>query len=213
MNSIMAQPLVLLIAGWTSGISIYLTVALLGISGRMGWIDLPGDMSTLSHLLVIIIALAVFAVEFVADKVPYVDSVWDSVHTFIRPLGAAGLGVLAGVDQGPIAQTLYAVLTGTIALDMHAVKATSRLAINTSPEPFSNIAASFTENASVIFIFWFFIKHPVWACLLIILFLFLSFLFLRMMWRFVRKLFKRAPIEKAKPAAVMANDPGSSHVA
>lgn len=208
MSGILSQPLVLLLAGWTSGISIYLTVALLGISGRAGWIVLPGDMKVLSHLLVIIAALAVFAIEFIADKVPYVDSAWDSVHTFIRPLGAAGLGVLAGVDQGPIAQTLYAVLTGTIALDMHAVKATSRLAINTSPEPFSNIAASFTENAAVFFIFWFFIKHPIWACLLILTILALSFLFLRMMWRFARKLFGR----KSKESVQSQVSPPAAHV-
>src|SRR3989338_10229176 len=115
MSPAVTQPLVLLLAGWCAGISVYLTVALLGICGRFGWIELPGEMQALTHLLVITAAVVIFLIEFVADKVPYVDSAWDSVHTFIRPLGAAGLGVLAGVDQGPIAQTLYAVLTGTIA--------------------------------------------------------------------------------------------------
>jgi hypothetical protein len=193
MNAALTQPLVLLLAGWCSGISVYLTVALLGISGRMGWLDLPGDMKVLSHPLVIALALAIFVVEFVADKVPFVDSAWDSVHTFIRPLGAAGLGALAGVDQGGVAQTLYALLTGTIALNAHTVKATSRLAINTSPEPFSNILASTAENASILFLFWFFIKHPLLAALLIVLLLVGSFFFLRMMWRFVGKLFKGRP--------------------
>ena len=192
LNSALSEPLVLLLTGWSSGISVYLTAALLGICGRMGLIQLPGEMSTLSNIFVIIIALAVFAIEFVADKVPYVDSAWDSVHTFIRPLGAAAIGVMAGTDQGPVFQTIFAVLTGTLALNTHAVKASARLAINTSPEPFSNIAASFSENALVLFMFWFFIKHPIWAALLIGLFLVLSFLFLRMMWRFVKSLFRKS---------------------
>lgn len=154
-------------------------------------------MTALTNPFIIAVAVAVFLVEFVADKVPYVDSAWDSVHTFIRPLGAAGMGMLAGTDQGPAAQMLFALLTGTVALNTHAVKASARLAINTSPEPFSNIAASFTENVFVFFLFWFFIKHPILAELLIIALLVLSFLFLRMMWRFVMKLFGRK-----KPAAV-----------
>ena len=191
-NTFFSESLVLLLAGWCSGISIYLTVALLGICGRFGWLALPGGMETLSHPLVIVLAIAIFAVEFLADKVPYIDSAWDSVHTFIRPLGAAGIGMLAGTGDGPVAQTIFALLTGTIALNTHAVKASARLAINTSPEPFSNIAASFSENALVLFMFWFFIKHPIWAAMLIGLFLFLSFLFLRMMWRFVRSLFRKS---------------------
>ena len=158
----------------------------------MGWIELPGEMSSLSNILIIAAALVVFAIEFVADKVPYVDSAWDSVHTFIRPLGAAAIGAMAGTEHGPVAQSLFAVLTGALALNTHAVKASARLAINTSPEPFSNIAASFGENAAVIFMFWFFIKHPIWAALLIIALLVLSFLFLRMMWRFVKGLFRKS---------------------
>ena len=142
MTPALMQPMVTLLTGWCSGISVYLTVALLGISGRMGWMDLPGDLSGVTNPLVIGLAALLFLVEFVADKVPYVDSVWDSVHTFIRPLGAASLGALAGVDQGPVSQMLYALLTGTVALNTHAVKASARLAINTTTEPFSNIIAS-----------------------------------------------------------------------
>ena len=198
----LAEPLVVLLAGWCSGISVYLTAALLGISGRMGWIQLPGEMQSLSNILIIIAALAVFAIEFVADKVPYVDSAWDSVHTFIRPLGAAAMGAMAGTEHGPVVQSLAAILTGTLALNTHAVKASARLAINTSPEPFSNIAASFGENATVIFMFWFFIKHPVWAALLIVGLIVLSILFLRMMWGFVSKLFRKsthAPLSPRSP--------------
>ena len=162
----------------------------------MGWIELPGSLSSLSNIVIIAAAVAIFAIEFVADKVPYVDSAWDSVHTFIRPLGAAGLGFMAGSDHGAVVQTLYALLTGTFALSTHAFKASARLAINTSPEPFSNIAASTTENASVFFVYWLFIKHPVIASALIVLILVLSFLLLRMLWKFVVKFFKRKPVDK-----------------
>ncbi len=192
LNPALAEPLVVLLAGWCSGISVYLTAALLGISGRMGWIQLPGEMQALSNIFIILAALAVFAIEFVADKVPYVDSAWDSVHTFIRPLGAAAIGAMAGTEHGPVVQTFAAVMTGTLALNTHAVKASTRLAINTSPEPFSNIAASFGENATVIFMFWFFIKHPIWAAVLIVGLIVLSILFLRMMWGFVSKLFRKS---------------------
>ncbi|HTL70379.1 MAG TPA: DUF4126 domain-containing protein [Candidatus Eisenbacteria bacterium] len=190
MDAVMQQAVVLL-AGWSSGISVYLTVALLGLSGRFGWIDLPSGMDPLTHPLIIALAILVFAVEFVADKIPFIDSAWDSVHTFIRPLGAAGLGAMAGTQYGPLAQTGYALLSGTIALDMHAVKASSRLAINTSPEPFSNIAASVAEHSLVIGVFWLFIKHPYLAVGVILLILVATYFFLRMVWGFVRQLFRR----------------------
>lgn len=191
MPAVLGEYLIVLIAGWSSGISVYLTTAILGISDRAGWISLPGGMDTLSNWLIIVTACLLFAVEFVADKVPYVDSAWDSVHTFIRPAGAAAMGYLAGTELGPIAQTFFALTTGTIALDMHAVKASTRLAINTSPEPFSNIGASIAEHSFVFFVYWFFIKHPVLAAMLIIAVLVIGFLILRALWRFVRRLFRR----------------------
>ena len=87
MTPALMEPMVTLLAGWCSGISVYLTVALLGISERMGWILLPGNLQQLSNLFIIILAIAVYLIEFVADKVPFVDSAWDSVHTLIRPVG------------------------------------------------------------------------------------------------------------------------------
>ena len=186
----MQQYLVLLLAGWSSGVNLYLTIALLGLSGRFGWIDLPGGLEVISHPLVIAAAIFMYVIEFVADKVPFVDSAWDAIHTFIRPSGAALMGFLAGQENGPAVQAALAVLTGGIALDMHTVKASSRLAINTSPEPFSNIAASLAEDAAVIFLFWFFVKHPIIASLIILLILIGTFFILRMLWRFVLRLFR-----------------------
>ena len=197
----LTQQIVPLFAAWSSGISIYLTVVLLGVAGRMGWVELPGALQTLSNPLIILLAALVYAVEFVADKVPYVDSIWDSFHTFIRPLGAAGLGYMAGSEHGAMLQTGYAMLAGTIALDTHAVKATARLAINTSPEPFSNIAASVVEDSAVIGLFWVLTKHPWIAALIVVLFLCLSFLFLKMMWGFAKKIFRFFSVTKNETPA------------
>ena len=200
--------LVLILAGWTSGISIYLTVALLGISQRAGWIQLPGQLVHLSNILIIGAAILIYAVEFVADKIPFVDSLWDWVHTSIRPIGAGLIGYTAGTDLGPVVQTLLALGTGTMALDMHAVKSSTRLAINTSPEPFSNIGASLAEQSSVFLLFWFFIKHPILASALILGLLVLSFFFLRMLWRFVVKIFRgKRPSRAAESPAVPAGAP------
>lgn len=190
--------LILLLAGWSSGISVYLSVALLGLCGFFGWIHLPGELAVFANPIVFILALAIFAIEFIADKVPYVDSAWDSVHTVIRPLGGFAIGYLAGSEHGPLIQTLYGMFAGTLTLDMHMAKAAGRLAINTSPEPFSNIAASTAEQGLVILMYWFFVRHPVMAGLIIAGILVLAFLLIRVLWRFAKKLFSRP---KTAPAA------------
>jgi len=189
-----------LLIGWASGISIYLTIALLGICGRMGYMVLPANLEVLSHPLVIGASLLVFAVEFFADKVPLLDSAWDSIHTFIRPIGAASLVFMASSDHGPALQMTYAILTGAIALDMHAVKASTRLAVNASPEPVSNMIVSIAEDTAVVVMFWFFIQHPILASLIIIVFLVGSFFILRALWRFVLAVFRREKIAQNKPA-------------
>lgn len=176
--------------GWSSGFNVYLTASILGIGSRLGWVTLPGGMDVLGHPLIIALAVTMFAVEFVADKIPFVDSAWDSVHTFIRPTAAAFAGYLAGTEYGPLAQTALATFTGTLALDAHAVKATTRAAINTSPEPFSNIAASLGEDTFVIFLLWFVHQHP-WITLAIVLTLVvLSYFILRMLWGFLKTVFR-----------------------
>jgi hypothetical protein len=166
-------------------------VALAGICGRMGWLHLPAGLESLTHPAIIALALFVFIIEFVADKVPFVDSAWDSVHTFIRPAGAIAMGILAGSEHGPLVQTAFAVLTGAITLSVHTTKASTRLAINTSPEPFSNIIASVAEQSLVAALFWIFINHPFIAITVMLAMLVGAFFLVRMLWRFVRKLFKR----------------------
>lgn len=197
--SLPRELLILLLAGWSSGISVYLSAGLLGLSDRMGWVHLPGELDVFSNPLVFVSAFLLFIIEFVADKVPYFDSIWDSVHTLIRPLGGFAIGYLAGSEHGQAVQILYGMLTGTMTLDMHIAKAAGRLAINTSPEPFSNIAASTAEQSLVILMYWFFMKHPVLAGLIIIAILILAFFVICWLWKFVKKIFGG---QKAVPRAV-----------
>ncbi len=184
--------LALLLGGsWASGINLYLTTAGLGIANRAGWVDLPGQMESLSHPLVIAGALVLYSIEFFADKIPVVDSAWDSVHTFIRPLGGVAMGYLATTEMGPVLQYPVALLTGTIALDAHLTKATSRVAINTSPEPFTNSVASVTEDVSVAGILYLVMQHPIIASITVIAFIVISIWFLKIMFKFLKKVLSK----------------------
>lgn len=190
---------VVLGSSWTSGINLYMTVAGLGIAQRMHWVSLPGDMNTLAHPLVIGAAVLMYAVEFVADKIPFVDSAWDTIHTVIRPLGGAALGAMAAHNMGPAVQTAVGILTGAIALNAHLTKATARAAINAAPTGIGNSVASVTEDASVYGILFLIIKHPVIAVVLVIALIALSIWFLRVMFRFLRSFFRREV--KPQPSA------------
>jgi uncharacterized protein DUF4126 len=158
-------------SAWTSGINLYATVAALGIAGRAEMIKLPPGLEVLMDPLVIGMACIMYVVEFFADKVPYVDSGWDILHTFIRiPAGA----ILASRALGPMnpALELAAIIAGgTVAAAAHATKATTRLAINVSPEPFSNWAASVGEDIAVLGALWLTFHHPIVMLLLIIAFI------------------------------------------
>jgi len=177
----------LLGSSWASGINLYMTVAGLGIAQRMHWINLPGNMDTLGNPLIILVAVVMYIVEFVADKIPFFDSVWDTVHTFIRPVGGAALGYMASSHAGPAAQIPVALLTGAVALNSHLTKSTSRVAINSTTPPGTNSVASVTEDASVFGALYLIIKHPVIASILVILFIAFSIWFLRKMFRFLKK--------------------------
>lgn len=156
---------------WTSGINLYATIAVLGIAGRMQMIQLPADLQILTDPLVIGMACLMYVIEFVADKVPYVDNGWDVVHTFIRvPAGA----ILAARSIGTVnpALELAALLAGGgVALAAHGTKATLRLAINVSPEPFSNWLASLAEDFAVVGGIWLIFNHPLIMLFLVLLFL------------------------------------------
>ncbi len=179
----------LLGSSWASGVNLYMSVAGLGIAHRMNWLELPGDMEVLSHPLIIGVAGFLYLVEFVADKIPYVDSIWDSVHTFIRPVASAVFGYMAMGETGQVVQILVALLTGGVALDSHLTKATTRLAINASPEPVTNSIASVTEDATVIGTLYLIINHPAAIAVLVTVFIIFSIWFLMKMFKFMKRVF------------------------
>jgi hypothetical protein len=145
-------------SGWASGSNAYLVVLVLGISDRLGsFADIP---DVLGRWDVLAVAGFMFAMEFVADKIPYVDSTWDAVSTAIRPTVGAVIGVLLAGDATSLEQAVLGVVGGGTALLSHLAKAGSRLAINSSPEPVTNVGASLTEDAAVLGVVWFSLEHP-----------------------------------------------------
>src|SRR5215208_4015231 len=145
---------------WASGINLYATVAALGLARRMELIQLPSNLEVLSHPAVIVIACIMYFIEFFADKVPYLDSGWDALHTFIRVPAGALLAARALGDMHPALELAAILAGGSIAFAAHGTKATTRLAINASPEPFTNWAASITEDAAVLGGLWMALSHP-----------------------------------------------------
>lgn len=145
---------------WTSGINLYATIAALGIAGSAGMIQLPPDLLILTHPLVIGVACVMYAVEFFADKVPLVDSGWDVLHTFIRVPAGAVLAARAMGDMNPALELAALLAGGTVALAAHGTKATVRLAVNASPEPFSNWVASVSEDVAALGGIWLIFHHP-----------------------------------------------------
>jgi hypothetical protein len=162
---------VALAASWASGVNVYATVLVLGIAQRLGFVTLPADLQALGSLWVLAAAGALFALNFLADKVPLVDSLNDVVHTFVRIPAGALLAFGAADSLGPEAATVAALLGGTIAAGTHVAKTGTRALINTSPEPFSNIAASLAEDGMVIGGLILALAHPVIFLCLLLLFL------------------------------------------
>ena len=145
-------------SGWASGVNAYLVVLVLGIADKVG--DLEQIPDALARWDVLIVAGVLYAMEFVADKIPYIDSTWDAISTAIRPTAGAVIGVLLAGDASSLDQAVLGVVGGGTALLSHLVKAGSRLAINASPEPASNILASLAEDVAVLGVVWFAIENP-----------------------------------------------------
>jgi hypothetical protein len=145
---------------FASGLNLYLTVAAAGLLQRFGIIQLPDSLQVLATPLVIGLAGGLFIIEFIADKIPYVDTAWDAMHTFIRPPAAAVISYSAFGHIPEEWKVGAALLAGGVALTSHGVKASSRAAVNTSPEPVSNWTLSFLEDALVVFLTWLAGTHP-----------------------------------------------------
>lgn len=143
-----------------SGINLYATVAVLGIGGRYGLLELPQEFAALEHPLIITVALVLFGAEFIADKIPWFDSAWDAIHTVIRPIGGALLAVTALGAESTAMDGLAALVGGGVALTTHLTKAGTRAAVNTSPEPISNWTLSLVEDAFVVGLTYLAVQHP-----------------------------------------------------
>lgn len=152
--------------GWAAGLNLYLVTFLLGLGGRLDWLEVP---AVLQRTDVMIVAGILYAVEFVADKVPYLDNIWDAVHTVVRPLGAAAIGYVIAGDSSSVAAAVGAILSGSLALSAHSAKATTRATVNTSPEPFSNIFLSVAEDGLVAGLIALAVANPVITLIVVVL--------------------------------------------
>jgi len=189
---------------WTSGINLYATIAALGIAGSAGMIQLPPDLQILTHPLVIGIACVMYAIEFFADKVPLVDSGWDIVHTFIRVPAGAILAARAMGDTSPALELAALLAGGSVALAAHGTKATVRLAINTSPEPFSNWVASVSEDVATLGGIWLIFHHPILMLGFVLGFVILAVWLVPRLFRLAKRGFKtlRARFQGERPGGV-----------
>ena len=176
---------------FTAGINLYATVAILGLASRYGWVELPPQFQAFNHDAVIGVAVVMYLIEFFADKIPYVDSLWDVVHTAIRPIGGAFIAVTTLGDVSPTAEAFAALLGGTVAAGTHLTKTSSRAAANASPEPFSNWLLSLGEDLFVVGLGYLALKYPVAALVVAGALLVLILVFAAVIIRTVRRWFTR----------------------
>ncbi len=177
-------------AAWTSGINLYATVAVLGLLQHYNLARLPGGLHVLDNWIIIGVALFLYVIEFVADKIPYVDTIWDAIHTFIRVPAGAVIAAAATSDINPAVQVVALLLGGGLALSTHGTKATMRAAANTSPEPVTNWALSITEDIFALGAIVLAALHPGVILVVILIFLLILAWILPKVVRRVRRMFK-----------------------
>ena len=180
-------------ASFASGLNLYATVAAAGLFQRLGIIDLPQPLQILANPLVLGIAITLFVVEFVADKIPYVDTAWDAVHTFIRPPAAALLSysAFAGESFPEEWRLAAALLAGSVALTSHGAKASTRAAVNVSPEPVSNWTLSVLEDGAVVFLTWLAAEHPLLTAVIVVALVILAVFLIWKLFGFFRAALRR----------------------
>jgi hypothetical protein len=176
---------------WGAGLRAYAVIFAVGLAGALGWVQLPGHLEVLQHPVVIGASGLMTLVEFGADKVPWLDSVWDAVHSFIRIPAGAALAAMVFGDSSNAVMVAAGILGGSLAAAMHTAKAGARAALNLSPEPFSNWGASLTEDALVPLGLWLAFAHPVVFFLLLAACLVAVVLLIRLLWRGMRRLARR----------------------
>ncbi|MBV8068506.1 MAG: DUF4126 domain-containing protein [Acidobacteriaceae bacterium] len=177
-------------SAWLSGINLYATVLTLGLLQRFGVAHLPGDMSYISHTWVLVVAGVLFVIQFIADKIPAVDSVWDMIHTFIRVPAGAIIAASAFAHFDSRVQLLAVLLGGGIALSSHGTKTATRLAANTSPEPFSNFLLSLLGDAVAVGGSLLVAVHPLVLASIALIAVVVSIFALHWVWRWMKRLFR-----------------------
>jgi hypothetical protein len=173
---------------FASGLNVYATVAAAGLFQRFGLIQLPDSLQVLANPFVLGLAIILFIIEFVADKIPYVDSVWDAVHTFIRPPAAALISYSAFGHVAEEWKVGAALLAGSVALTSHGAKATTRAAANASPEPVSNWALSIFEDGLAVFLAWMAAAHPILTAVIVVVLVILSVLLIWKLFSYLKQM-------------------------
>jgi hypothetical protein len=170
-----------------AGVNVYATVALLGLASHYGWVELPEQFRVFDSPWIIGIAGVLYVIEFFADKIPWFDSVWDAIHTFIRPVGGALIAVAALGQASPVVAGMVALLGAGVAAGSHFTKASTRVAANTSPEPISNWILSLIEDVAVVGLTLFTMKFPILALALSLAILLTIALLARKVWRWASR--------------------------
>jgi uncharacterized protein DUF4126 len=179
---------------FAAGINLYATVAILGLASRYGWVSLPDQYRVFDNDVIIGVAITLYVIEFFADKIPWVDSIWDAIHTAIRPIGGAVIAVQTLGDASPGMETLVGLLGGTLAASTHFTKAGTRAVANASPEPFSNWILSFAEDVFVVSLGFIALKYPLLATLIVLVALVLMAVFAAWIFRAVRRRWQRPAV-------------------
>ena len=177
-----------------AGVNLYATVALLGLASRYGWVSLPEQFQVFNNIFVIGLAAILYAVEFFADKIPWVDSIWDAIHTAIRPIGGAVIAIQTLGDASPATEALVGLLGGTLAASTHFTKAGTRAVVNASPEPFTNWILSFGEDLFVVSLGFIALKYPLAATLIVLVALTLMAVFAAWIFRAVKRRWRRPAV-------------------
>jgi hypothetical protein len=172
---------------FAAGLNLYATVAILGLASRFDWVALPPQFKVFDNDIIIGAAIVMYFVEFVADKIPWVDSIWDGVHTVIRPIGGALIAVATLGHASPTVQGLVALLGGSLAAGSHFTKAGTRAVANTSPEPFTNWILSLSEDALVVGLGFMALKYPAAAALVVLICVVMMVMFAAWIVRAVRR--------------------------
>jgi hypothetical protein len=177
---------------FAAGINLYATVAILGLASRYNWVSLPPQYQAFDNDFIIATAIGLYVIEFIADKIPWFDSVWDTIHTVIRPVGGALIAVTTLGEASPTTEVLIGLMGGTLAAGTHFSKAGTRALANTSPEPFSNWILSLSEDGFVVMLGLIALKYPVIAAVVVALGVVVILMFAAILVRAIRRRWGRA---------------------